>query len=103
MYFNCQSTFYRRKFDRDCSPFHGISSPTPKFSSCECVRADFECDYNFNLDSGNQCQLAEGSLRADPPCLNGQKRLSKGYRKMGNCKNGVETLYDAEIISCTFL
>ncbi|TDZ74443.1 Vacuolar protein sorting/targeting protein 10 [Colletotrichum trifolii] len=53
------SKYLRKKEGRDCYNDRRIDH-LYQLQNCTCTRSDFECDYNFELDSHKQCSLVEG-------------------------------------------
>ncbi|KAL0939268.1 vacuolar protein sorting protein [Colletotrichum truncatum] len=53
------SKYLRKKDDRNCYN-DGRVDHLYQLQNCTCTRADFECDYNFELDNHKQCSLVEG-------------------------------------------
>ncbi|OLN81413.1 Vacuolar protein sorting/targeting protein 10 [Colletotrichum chlorophyti] len=86
-----KQTYRRRKKTADCFVKQEFKDPVPITEDCECVDADFECDYNFNKEDGN-C-VRKGPIVAPEGACKGAKpddtfKGSSGWRKIpGNtCK-----------------
>jgi len=74
--------YIRRKRDRECfNPAH--QKPAVLTLHCPCTRADYICDYCFELDTNtNNCTLACSNYHPDeaPVDCNGTFLSSRGYR-----------------------
>lgn len=97
-----QTRYLRRKPDRDCSPRQLYSSPVVDITPCECTRSDFECDYNYILDSEGNCVLGPNLLASNPVCIDGVKRFSVGYvkKRLSQCSGGLEEQFGGKTESC---
>lgn len=88
--------YMRRKLDAKCYVGHKFDDPVGHEESCECTKADFECDFNFVLQNG-KCVAAGPETVPAGVCKNpGDKyKGSSGYRKIpGNTCVGGEKLDD---------
>ncbi|KAI0204673.1 hypothetical protein F4808DRAFT_306358 [Astrocystis sublimbata] len=63
--FGHKNYYLRKKKDRKCYNERKLQQ-VYKFETCECTREDYECDYNYELDSHNYCTLVEGLRPKDP-------------------------------------
>ncbi|KAL8839972.1 MAG: hypothetical protein Q9170_001514 [Blastenia crenularia] len=90
--------YHRKKTDRDCYNGRSIQHLHSMPMDCECTRADFECDYNFEPAKDGSCKLVSG---LEPPdhskiCKDDPKRESyfrpTGYRRvpLSTCVGGNE-------------
>ncbi|KAL2018889.1 hypothetical protein VTK56DRAFT_314 [Thermocarpiscus australiensis] len=59
------SQYLRKKADRKCYNDFRLQ-PLYGKDNCTCTRADFECDYNYELDAFGQCSLVAGLSPPDP-------------------------------------
>lgn len=83
--------YRRRKKEAKCFIKEAFTEPAPELIPCDCIDADFECDFNFVRD-GDECKPAapisapEGACKADNP--DGTFKGSSGWRLIpGNgCK-----------------
>ncbi|OLY85799.1 Vacuolar protein sorting/targeting protein 10 [Smittium mucronatum] len=88
------STYARRKPKVSC--YMPNSSPIlPITETCDCSRVDYECDYNFILNTSGECELSGPRIVPPSECKDSSKTYlgSSGYRKIpGNsCKSGSGT------------
>lgn len=91
------SKYLRKKTDRNCYNDHRIEH-LYAISNCTCTRADYECDYNFELDPHKQCSLVPGKkpLSAEQYCKENPDAVSyyepTGYRRipLTTCVGGTE-------------
>ncbi|KAI4104465.1 MAG: hypothetical protein L6R37_003208 [Teloschistes peruensis] len=90
--------YHRKIVDRDCYNGRSIQHLHDIAKDCECTRADFECDYNFEPAKDGSCKLVSGF---EPPdhsqvCKKDPKKesyfLPTGYRRvpLSTCKGGNE-------------
>ncbi|KAI0165975.1 vacuolar protein sorting [Xylariaceae sp. FL1272] len=63
--FGHRNQYLRKKPDRVCYNDMKLQNAY-RVENCECERADFECDFNFEMDSHGQCNLVDGLEPADP-------------------------------------
>ncbi|KAI2625140.1 hypothetical protein GGS21DRAFT_309303 [Xylaria nigripes] len=63
--FGHKNQYLRKKNDRSCYNTRKLQE-VYAFELCECTRQDYECDYNYELDSHNYCTLVEGLRPKDP-------------------------------------
>ncbi|KAJ1333461.1 Vacuolar protein sorting/targeting protein VPS10 [Microdochium nivale] len=57
--FGHRNEFLRKKKDRKCYNSKKLKN-LYNVENCECTRQDYECDYNFQLDSHQYCKIVEG-------------------------------------------
>ncbi|KAK7951868.1 vacuolar protein-sorting protein BRO1 [Apiospora aurea] len=57
--FGHRTQYLRKKPDRQCFNERPLLSTT-RYDNCTCTRQDYECNYNYELDSHQQCKLVEG-------------------------------------------
>ncbi|KAK5084239.1 vacuolar protein sorting/targeting protein PEP1 [Lithohypha guttulata] len=94
--------FYRRrKAEADCVIDDDFKDPEITFEPCECTKADFECDFNFERSEDRQeCKPVEVLPVPEGVCKNpGDTFLgSSGWRKIpGNaCKGGIDMAKEVE-------
>ncbi|KAK3077159.1 hypothetical protein LTS18_011063, partial [Coniosporium uncinatum] len=81
--------FYRRKQDAECFVGNAFQEELPRSESCECTKADFECDFNFRRVGESrgdklECELANGAALSpgEGQCKSGDKTFKgpSGYR-----------------------
>ena len=91
--------YHRKRLNADC--FNGKSKIQHLHSiarNCSCTRQDYECDYNFQMQTDGSCQLVPG---LEPPdhtenCRKNPKQIEfwypTGYRKipLSTCQGGTE-------------
>ncbi|KAI0196247.1 hypothetical protein EV127DRAFT_331292 [Xylaria flabelliformis] len=63
--FGHKNWYLRKKKDRTCYNDRKLQQ-VYKYETCECTRQDYECDYNYELDSHNYCTLVDGLRPKDP-------------------------------------
>ncbi|KAJ2987123.1 hypothetical protein NUW58_g4677 [Xylaria curta] len=63
--FGHKNWYLRKKKDRTCYTNRKLQE-VYAFETCECTRQDYECDYNYELDSHNYCTLVSGRQPKDP-------------------------------------
>ncbi|KAI1115206.1 hypothetical protein F5Y14DRAFT_411484 [Nemania sp. NC0429] len=93
--FGRKNQYLRKKRDRTCYNDGKLQS-VYGFETCECTRQDYECDYNFELDSHNYCSLVEGLrpkdpeqvCRDDPEAIEYQERTGLRRIPLTTCKGG---------------
>ncbi|KAL8701699.1 MAG: hypothetical protein Q9201_004762 [Fulgogasparrea decipioides] len=90
--------YHRKIVDRECFNGRSIQHLHNIARNCECTRADFECDYNYEPAKDGSCKLVSG---LEPPdhsqvCKEDPKKASyylpTGYRKvpLSTCEGGNE-------------
>ncbi|QPG99562.1 vacuolar protein sorting/targeting protein PEP1 [Epichloe festucae Fl1] len=95
--FGHKARYLRKKTDRKCYNEQNLKRLVD-YENCECKREDFECAFNFEIDSSGQCTLVQG---LDP--LSGKEWCTKnpnatswfeptGYRRipLSTCSGGKE-------------
>lgn len=86
-----KTVFYRLAIDSWC--YNGYDHKNKEISTtCKCTRADYECDYGYEIDSvTNRCQKSFKKRKEIDICIRGheEKIISEGYRKIpgDNCSN----------------
>ncbi|KKY25984.1 putative vacuolar protein sorting protein [Phaeomoniella chlamydospora] len=71
--------FYRRrKANADCFIDEEFKDPEPQFESCECTKADFECDFNFVRSEDRQECIVAGQLAIPAGACENPKDTFKG-------------------------
>ncbi|KAI4125099.1 MAG: hypothetical protein LQ338_004451 [Usnochroma carphineum] len=101
---------YHRKIpERSCYNGRSIQHLHNIKKNCECTRADFECDYNFEPAKDGSCKLVSG---LEPPdhskvCKEDPDRVSyfepTGYRRvpLSDCEGGNELeKYESKEVPC---
>ncbi|KAL8873683.1 MAG: hypothetical protein Q9174_000888 [Haloplaca sp. 1 TL-2023] len=101
---------YHRKIpERECYNGRSIQHLHNIAKNCECGRADFECDYNYEPAKDGSCQLVSG---LEPPdhsqiCKEDPDRvnyfLPTGYRRipLSTCEGGNELeKYESKAVPC---
>ncbi|KAH8166936.1 hypothetical protein CIB48_g1317 [Xylaria polymorpha] len=63
--FGHRNWYLRKKKDRVCYNDRKLQQ-VYNSETCECTRQDYECDYNYELDSHNYCTLVDGLRPKDP-------------------------------------
>ncbi|KAI4178644.1 MAG: hypothetical protein L6R41_008300 [Letrouitia leprolyta] len=103
------SKYHRKIPDRECYNGRSIQHLHDDSEKCECTRADFECDYNFEPAKDGSCKLVSG---LEPPdhskiCKEEPDRLSyfkpTGYRRvpLSTCEGGNELeKYESKEVPC---
>ncbi|KAH6689130.1 vacuolar protein sorting/targeting protein PEP1 [Plectosphaerella plurivora] len=98
---NClfgHQSFYQRK-NPDAKCYNDYRIPRQyEMRNCTCTRSDFECDYNFEMDSNSQCSLVTGKepISADQWCKENPEESTfwepTGYRRipLTTCVGGTE-------------
>ncbi|KAJ7623514.1 vacuolar protein sorting/targeting protein 10 [Roridomyces roridus] len=92
--FGRQTLYHRRMRDKNC-----VVGNQPKVAdriqkNCACVRSDFECEFNYEKNSADECVLSPGlkPLPPDDSCRNGEDFWYErtAYRKMSfsTCDGG---------------
>lgn len=86
--------YRRRKAKADCFIDADFKDPKPIYEPCECVEADFECDFNFRRsEDRKECIPTDAITVPKDVCKNPEDtfKSSSGWRKIpGNhCKGGV--------------
>ncbi|RMZ90326.1 hypothetical protein DV736_g2450, partial [Chaetothyriales sp. CBS 134916] len=91
------SQFHRKRLDADCKngkntieQLHNITR------NCECTRQDYECDYNYQVQSDGTCRLVDGQSPPDHEenCRKYPNQIEfwypTGYRKipLSTCSGG---------------
>jgi len=61
--FGRQTLYHRRIRDHDCVVGDQVKNSKKEVKDCECMKFDFECEFNYIRDSEGNCVLVEG---ADP-------------------------------------
>ncbi|RYP73745.1 hypothetical protein DL771_003458 [Monosporascus sp. 5C6A] len=95
--FGHKNQYLRKKKDSKCyndKPLRQLVN----VENCECTRQDFECDYNFELNNHNQCELVEGlePMSAERYCAEHPDESTfyepSGFRRipLTTCKGGDE-------------
>ncbi|KAI1758916.1 Oligoxyloglucan reducing end-specific cellobiohydrolase [Hypoxylon sp. FL1150] len=95
--FGHKNYYLRKKKDRKCYNDRSLRSPV-SVDNCKCVRQDFECDYNFEMDKHGQCKLVDGLQPLDPEqvCRDNPDESEyyepSGFRRipLTTCKGGFE-------------
>ena len=95
--FGQQVQFYRRKPNVDCYIEEAFINPPQLVKTCECSRADFECESGFIVtDSSNStgskaCVPLAGYEATWGSCSSGSSALLAAYRKIprSKCVNGL--------------
>ncbi|KAL9601360.1 MAG: hypothetical protein Q9219_002536 [cf. Caloplaca sp. 3 TL-2023] len=90
--------YHRKMTDRDCFNGRSIQHLHDISRHCECTRADFECDYNFEPAKDGSCRLVAGLAPPDHSkiCKDEPDRISyfepTGYRRvpLSRCQGGNE-------------
>ncbi|KAL9003755.1 MAG: hypothetical protein Q9188_003395 [Gyalolechia gomerana] len=90
--------YHRKHPDRKCYNGRSIQHLHDIARNCECTRADFECDYNFEPAKDGSCKLVSGLQPPDHSkiCKEDPKRISyfkpTGYRRvpLSTCEGGNE-------------
>ncbi|KAL8716793.1 MAG: hypothetical protein Q9225_005910, partial [Loekoesia sp. 1 TL-2023] len=90
--------YHRKIIDRDCYNGRSIQHLHSIAKNCECTRADFECDYNYEPAKDGSCKLVPGLSPPDHSkiCKEDPERKSyftpTGYRRipLSNCEGGNE-------------
>ncbi|KAI1160548.1 hypothetical protein F5B18DRAFT_503170 [Nemania serpens] len=93
--FGRKNQYLRKKKDRTCYNDGKLQS-VYGFETCECTRQDYECDYNFELDSHNYCTLVDGLrpkdpeqvCRDDPDAIEYHERTGLRRIPLTTCKGG---------------
>lgn len=93
--------FRRRKADADCVIDDDFKDPEPIYEPCECTKADFECEFNFERSEDREKCVAVATLPVpEGVCKNAGDTFlgSSGWRKIpGNaCKGGVDLAKEIE-------
>ncbi|KAK1231898.1 vacuolar protein sorting/targeting protein PEP1 [Marasmius sp. AFHP31] len=87
--------YKRRKADVDCYVGDKFTDPVARTDDCECTDEDYECDFNFNLNSQtHKCELAGPEPVPEGVCASPNDKYmgSSGYRKIpGNTCSGGKT------------
>ncbi|KAL9056411.1 MAG: hypothetical protein Q9206_002761 [Seirophora lacunosa] len=101
--------YHRKLADRDCYNGRSIQHLHNIAKNCECTRADFECDYNFEPAKDGSCKLVSG---LEPPdhskiCKEDPEKMSyfkpTGYRRvpLSTCEGGNELeKYESKEVPC---
>ena len=77
--------YRRRKADADCFVDREFEDPMPEYEPCACIKADFECDYNFlPSDDGETCKPAGTDSNFEGQCKNEDDTYmgSSGFRQI---------------------
>ncbi|OMH79249.1 Vacuolar protein sorting/targeting protein 10 [Zancudomyces culisetae] len=86
-----KTQYLRRKAEADCK-ITGENKMVFKTEICECIDADFECEYGFLSAGEGKCVAKTSPEPGAKDCRNGEKTYfgSSGYKKrVGNkCKGG---------------
>ncbi|KAJ2398003.1 vacuolar protein sorting/targeting protein PEP1, partial [Coemansia sp. RSA 2603] len=71
----------RRKPDAQCA-MQLAQVLVPRLTDCACTAHDFECDYNYALNSGGKCELVGDEVIPHGECQRPEDRFlaSSGYR-----------------------
>lgn len=98
-----RESFKRRKVDSLCVIGDGNSYDEPVSAvACECVAADYECDFGFErLALDQACQPT--AIAVVPRCIPGQNiTISKGYRRVPDdgCQGGLSLVAEPITYMC---
>ncbi|KAL2178504.1 uncharacterized protein P884DRAFT_220737 [Thermothelomyces heterothallicus CBS 202.75] len=101
------SQYLRKKADRKCYNDFRLQ-PLYGKQNCTCTRADFECDYNYELDAFGQCSLVPGLSPKDPVewCKQNPEAIEyhepTGYRRipLTTCAGGRQLDKESRTHSC---
>eukprot|EP00045_Choanoeca_perplexa_P015468 m.195284 g.195284 ORF g.195284 m.195284 type:complete len:1099 (-) comp17001_c0_seq1:878-4174(-) len=98
-----RESFKRRKVDSLCVIGDGNSYDEPvSTAACECVAADYECDFGFErLALDQACRPT--ALAVVPRCIPGQNiTISKGYRRVPDdgCEGGLSLVAEPITYKC---
>lgn len=93
--------FRRRKADADCVIDADFKDPEPIYETCECTKADFECDFNFERSTDREECLPVSTLPVpENACKSAGDTYtgSSGWRLIpGNeCKGGINLAKQVE-------
>ncbi|WQF78177.1 Putative WD40/YVTN repeat-like-containing domain superfamily, sortilin [Colletotrichum destructivum] len=101
------SKYLRKKEDANCYNDARVQH-LYQLQNCTCTRSDFECDYNYELDSHKQCSLVEGKSPISPEqwCKENPDEVEyyepTGYRRipLTTCVGGQEFNKQAQAHPC---
>lgn len=91
-----QQYFIRRKQDADCYIDEKFKDPSAIDKNCDCADEDYECDYNFALDSEGICKAIGPEIIPKGECKHEDDEFegSSGYRLIPgntcNTDNGIQ-------------
>lgn len=94
--------YRRRKADADCLVSDEFHEALPKFKSCDCTDADYECDFNFKLDRDTgKCEPAVPLTPPEGACTSeeGTFKGSSGWRLIpgDDCKQTGSSKKDEQV------
>jgi hypothetical protein len=101
-----QVKYTRRKREVQCFNGWDFDRKTSMYN-CPCVRADFECDFGYQVDEGTDTctrapEMPDLSMGMPSDC-DGYFTVSKGYRKVpgDTCVGGAGTAeFEPRVESC---
>ncbi|KAG8530761.1 uncharacterized protein KY384_004118 [Bacidia gigantensis] len=100
--------YHRKKIGSNCYNGPEIEKLHSIGKNCSCTREDFECDYNFQIQTDGSCQLVAGLSPPDhsQQCIDNPDLISyfapTGYRRtpLDTCSGGRELEYTSRESSC---
>lgn len=92
------TSYYRKRPEKDCYNGPIVPDIQGQTETCQCTRADFECDYNHERQPDGICTLVEGEPLPDPKqvCYDNPNVTEyyevTGYRRIPQttCQGGLE-------------